>query len=164
MVYIFVNKSMATGQTGGVSKPFIMAAIVVCLCSLWPTLLNTANGVANVDKDYRNVARVLRLSWFATVWQIVLPASVPAIFTGIRLTLGIGWMVLIAAEMMAVSPGLGGFVWDWYQSSNDTALSYLALAVIVIGATGFRPRPHDDLAAEARHLRSHDQHPLRNGP
>jgi nitrate/nitrite transport system permease protein len=114
-----------------------MAAVVVCMCAIWPTLLNTANGVANVDKDYLNVAKVLNLGWFSKIFRIVIPASLPQIFTGIRLSFGVGWMVLIAAEMMAVSPGLGGFVWDWYQSSNETSLSYLMLAVLVIGGIGF---------------------------
>jgi nitrate/nitrite transport system permease protein len=138
VVYIVVNKGgPALAPDALVNKPFLMAAIVVALCAVWPTLINTANGVANVDKDYRNVARVLRLGWIATVWRIILPASVPAIFTGMRLSMGIGWMVLIAAEMMAVSNGLGMFVWNWYQSSNDTAMGYLLLAVIVIGIIGF---------------------------
>jgi nitrate/nitrite transport system permease protein len=138
VVYIVVSKTVpGIAPDALINKPFIMAAIVVALCAVWPTLINTANGVANVDKDYRNVARVLRLGWFATVWRIILPASVPAIFTGMRLSMGIGWMVLIAAEMMAVSNGLGMFVWNWYQSSNDVAMSYLIMAVIVIGLIGF---------------------------
>lgn len=135
VVYLLANKLMA--NNGPVSKSFLIAAVVVGLCALWPALINTANGVANVDKDHLNVAKVLNLNFFQKVWRIVLPASLPSIFTGIRVSLGIGWMVLIAAEMMAVSPGLGGFIWDWYQSSNEIALSYLVLAVIVIGLIGF---------------------------
>jgi nitrate/nitrite transport system permease protein len=138
LIYIGVNKVMANPPSDAwLTKPFLIAAIVVALCALWPTVLNTANGVANVERDYLNVAKVLKLTWFQKVRKIVLPAALPQIFTGIRLSLGIGWMVLIAAEMMAVNPGIGGFVWDWYQSSNDVALSYLVLAVLVIGAIGF---------------------------
>lgn len=136
VVYLIINKAV-TQQDPLLPKSLLIAAIVVGLCSLWPALVNTANGVANVDKDHRNVARVLNLGWFRTVWSIVLPSAMPHIFTGIRVSLGVGWMVLIAAEMMAVSPGIGGFVWDWYQSSNDIALAYLVLAVVVIGAIGF---------------------------
>ena len=135
VVYLLCNT--AVSNNGPVSKSFLVAALVVSLCSLWPALINTANGVANVERDHLNVAKVLNLNFFEKVWRIVLPASLPSIFTGIRLSLGIGWMVLIAAEMMAVSPGLGSFIWDWYQSSNETSLSYLMLAVIVIGLIGF---------------------------
>ncbi len=135
VVYLIANQLVS--NNGPLSKSFVVAAVVVSLCSLWPALINTANGVANVDRDHLNVAKVLNLNFFQKVWRIVLPASLPSIFTGIRLSLGIGWMVLIAAEMMAVSPGLGGFIWDWYQSSNEIALSYLVLAVIVIGIIGF---------------------------
>ena len=138
VVYIFINKVMEGANNDGTfNKSFVIAALVVALCALWPALLNTANGVANVEKDYLNVARVLNLPWYTRIWRIILPASVPAIFTGIRTSMGIGWMVLIAAEMMAVSPGLGGFIWDWYQSSNEIALAYLVLSVLVIGAIGF---------------------------
>ncbi len=135
VVYLLANKLMGNG--GPLPKSFLVAAVVVALCAMWPALINTANGVANVERDHLNVAKVLNLGFFSKVWRIVLPAALPSIFTGIRLSLGIGWMVLIAAEMMAVSPGLGGFIWDWYQSSNDTSLSYLLLAVFVIGAIGF---------------------------
>ena len=135
VVYLIANKLVS--NDAAVPKSFLVAAIVVSLCAMWPALINTANGVANVDRDHLNVAKVLNLNFFQKVWRIVLPASLPSIFTGIRLSLGIGWMVLIAAEMMAVSPGLGGFVWDWYQSSNEIAMSYLVLAVLVIGIIGF---------------------------
>ncbi len=135
VVYLFINK-LIVGNDGPISKSFLIAAIVVGLCSLWPALVNTVMGVANVEQDHLNIARVLNLPWYRRVWSIILPSSMPAIFTGIRVSLGVGWMVLIAAEMMAVSPGIGGFVWDWYQSSNDVAMAYLVLAVLVIGAIG----------------------------
>jgi nitrate/nitrite transport system permease protein len=136
LVYLFINKAIS-GNDGPISKSFVIAAIVVGLCSLWPALMNTAAGVANVEKDHLNVARVLNLGFFTRIRLIILPSAMPAIFTGMRVSLGVGWMVLIAAEMMAVSPGLGGFVWDWYQSSNDIAMAYLVLSVLVIGAIGF---------------------------
>jgi nitrate/nitrite transport system permease protein len=136
VVYLVINR-LITSQDPAIAKSTLIAAIVVALCSLWPALINTAQGVTGIDRDHRNVARVLNLSWPRTVWSIVLPSAAPSIFTGVRLSLGVGWMVLIAAEMMAVSPGIGGFIWDWYQSSNDVALSYLVLAVIVIGIIGF---------------------------
>ncbi len=118
-------------------RSFRIAAIVVALCSIWPTLINTANGVANVERDHLNVAKVLNLGWFKKVWLIVLPATLPSIFTGMRLSLGIAWMVLIAAEMMSVNPGMGMFIWNWYQSSNEIALGYLITAVLCIGVIGF---------------------------
>ncbi|MCV5979214.1 ABC transporter permease subunit, partial [Escherichia coli] len=75
--------------------------ITVALCSLWPTLINTAVGVTSVDKDLINVSKVLQLSWWQHIRTIVLPSAIPMIFTGLRLSLGIAWMVLIAAEMLA---------------------------------------------------------------
>ena len=118
-------------------KAFISSAIVVALCSLWPTLINTALGVASIDQDFLNVARVLRLSWPARVFKIVLPASLPLIFTGLRLSLGVGWMVLIAAEMLAQNPGLGKFVWDMFQNGSSQTLSQIMVAVFTIGGIGF---------------------------
>jgi len=118
-------------------KAFLSSAITVALCSLWPTLINTAVGVASIDPDYLNVARVLRLGWFAKVWKIVLPAALPLIFTGLRLSLGVGWMVLIAAEMLAQNPGLGKFVWDMFQNGSSQTLAQIMVAVFVIGLIGF---------------------------
>ena len=100
-------------------KSFVISAIVVMLCSLWPTLINTAVGTASIDKDLLNVGRVLKLGWFAKLTRLVLPASLPYIFTGMRLSLGVGWMVLIAAEMLAQNPGLGKFVWDEFQNGIE---------------------------------------------
>jgi nitrate/nitrite transport system permease protein len=106
------------------------------MCSMWPTLINTAVGTASIDKDLLNVARVLRLGWFAKLTKLVLPSSLPYIFTGMRLSLGVGWMVLIAAEMLAQNPGLGKFVWDEFQNGNEKSLARIMVAVVVIGLIG----------------------------
>jgi len=116
---------------------FINSAITVALCSLWPTLVNTALGVASTDKDFLNVARVLKLSWSKKIFKVVLPAALPLVFTGLRLSLGVGWMVLIAAEMLAQNPGLGKFVWDMFQNGSSETLSMIMVAVFTIGIIGF---------------------------
>jgi nitrate/nitrite transport system permease protein len=118
-------------------KSFLISAITVTLCSLWPTLINTALGVASIDKDLTNVVRVLRLPWYTQVIKIVLPSSLPLIFTGLRLSLGVGWMVLIAAEMLAQNPGLGKFVWDEFQNGSSESLAKIMVAVFTIGIIGF---------------------------
>lgn len=118
-------------------KSFITSAITVSLCSLWPTLINTALGVATIDQDYLNVAKVLRLGWFKQIWKIVLPAALPFIFTGLRLSLSVGWMVLIAADMLAQNPGLGKFVWDMFQNGSSQTLAQIMVAVFTIGIIGF---------------------------
>ncbi len=120
-----------------VSKSFITSAVTVTLCCMWPTLINTAVGVAGVDKDLINVSKVLQLNAFTKVWKIVLPSAIPMIFTGLRLSLGIGWMVLIAAEMLAQNPGLGKFVWDEFQNGSSNSLGRIMVAVVVIGCIGF---------------------------
>ncbi|HBY38968.1 nitrate/nitrite transport system permease protein [Marisediminitalea aggregata] len=119
------------------SKSFITSAFTVSLCCLWPTLINTAVGVSNIDSDLVNVSKVLRLKPLSHVQKIVLPASIPMIFTGLRLSLGIGWMVLIAAEMLAQNPGLGKFVWDEFQNGSSESLARIMVAVITIGIIGF---------------------------
>lgn len=119
------------------SKSFIISMFTVTLCSLWPTMINTAVGVAGVSKDLINVSRVLRLGWFTHVIKIVLPSAIPMMFTGLRISLGIAWMVLIAAEMLAQNPGLGKFVWDEFQNGSSDSLSRICVAVLVIGLIGF---------------------------
>jgi nitrate/nitrite transport system permease protein len=119
------------------SKSFITSAITVTLCSLWPTLINTAVGVSSIDRDLINVGRVLRLNYITTVFNIVIPSSIPMIFTGLRISLGIGWMVLIAAEMLAQNPGLGKFVWDEFQNGSSSSLGRIMVAVLAIGIIGF---------------------------
>jgi nitrate/nitrite transport system permease protein len=120
-----------------VSKSFLISAITVTLCCLWPTIINTTVGVSTVDKDLMNVSRVLRLSWLKQAMKIILPSSLPMIFTGLRLSLSIGWMVLIAAEMLAQNPGLGKFVWDEFQNGSSNSLARIMVAVFVIGFIGF---------------------------
>ncbi len=118
-------------------KSLVISAVTVTLCSLWPTLINTAHGVASIDKDLMNVGRVLQLPTWKTVTKLVLPSALPLIFTGLRLSLGVGWMVLIAAEMLAQNPGLGKFVWDEFQNGSSSSLARIMVAVLTIGIIGF---------------------------
>jgi nitrate/nitrite transport system permease protein len=118
-------------------KSLVISAVTVTLCSLWPTLINTALGVASIDKDLINVGKVLQLSTPTTIGKLVLPSALPLIFTGLRLSLGVGWMVLIAAEMLAQNPGLGKFVWDEFQNGSEDSLARIMVAVLTIGIIGF---------------------------
>ncbi|EJK2113475.1 ABC transporter permease [Vibrio navarrensis] len=118
------------------AKSFVNSLLTVALCSVWPTLINTAVGVTSVDKDLLNVSKVLQLSWWRHIRTIVLPSAIPMMFTGLRLSLGIAWMVLIAAEMLAQNPGLGKFVWDEFQNGSSDSLGRIMVAVIVIGLIG----------------------------
>ena len=117
-------------------KSFVTSAITVALCCLWPTVINTTVGVASVDKDLINVSRVICLPTHVHIRKIVLPSAIPLIFTGMRLSLATGWMVLIAAEMLAQNPGLGKFIWDEFQNGSSDSLSRIMVAVIVIGFIG----------------------------
>lgn len=119
------------------AKSFINSSITVALCSLWPTLINTSLGVSSLDKDLLNVAKVLRLNWSTKLLKVVIPSSLPLMFTGLRLSLGVGWMVLIAAEMLAQNPGLGKFVWDEFQNGSSDSLGRIMVAVFTIGVIGF---------------------------
>jgi len=120
-----------------VSKSFLTSMITVSLCSLWPMVINTSIGVSTIDSDLLNVSKVLRLPTLTHIQKIVLPASIPMIFTGMRLSFGVAWMVLIAAEMLAQNPGLGKFVWDEFQNGSSDSLARIMAAVIVIGFIGF---------------------------
>ena len=137
IVTLIVSATYHVSDDSWFDKSFLTSAITVTLCSLWPTLINTAVGVASIDKDLMNVSKVLKLSWIKTVTKIVLPSSLPLIFTGLRLSLGVGWMVLIAAEMLAQNPGLGKFVWDEFQNGSSQSLGKIMVAVFTIGFIGF---------------------------
>lgn len=125
------------GEASWMPKSFVISAFTVALCSLWPSLVNTALGVASIDKDFINVARVLRLPTYTRITRIYLPAALPLVFAGLRLSLGVGWMVLIAAEMLAQNPGLGKFVWDEFQNGSSVSLARIVVAVLTIGVIGF---------------------------
>ncbi|MBK7326394.1 MAG: ABC transporter permease [Propionivibrio sp.] len=137
IVTLVVSAVYVTSDGAWFEKSFITSAVTVTLCSLWPTLINTALGVSSIDKDLINVAKVLRLPWYTKVVKIVLPSSLELIFTGLRLSLGVGWMVLIAAEMLAQNPGLGKFVWDEFQNGSSHSLGRIMVAVFTIGFVGF---------------------------
>jgi nitrate/nitrite transport system permease protein len=114
------------------SEPAALFAIAVC--SMWPTVLNTISGVRAIPQDYWNVARVLRLSRFTTFTKIIVPATLPYIFTGYRLSLGIAWLVIVASEMLTGTPGVGGFLWQEY---NSLVYAHILLAIVTIGVIGF---------------------------
>ncbi|MEO6862943.1 MAG: nitrate ABC transporter permease [Microcoleus sp.] len=109
------------------------AIFVIFITSLWPTIINTALGVSSVSKDYLDVARVLEMPRWRRITKIILPASLPYIFTGLRISLGIAWLVIVAVEMLTGGVGIGFFVWDEWSRLN---LSSVFLAVFVIGLTG----------------------------
>jgi nitrate/nitrite transport system permease protein len=106
IVFVMVTALYHPAADATISRAMLISAGTVTLCSLWPTLINTAVGVAGIDPDHMNVAKVLKLSWFQRILKIVLPSALPLMFTGMRLSLGVGWMVLIAADMLAQNPGL----------------------------------------------------------
>jgi len=137
IVTLIVSSVYVTTSDSWFEKSFLTSAITVTLCSLWPTLINTAEGVSSIDRDLINVGKVLRLSWMTQIKKIVLPSALPYIFTGMRLSLGVGWMVLIAAEMLAQNPGLGKFVWDEFQNGSSDSLGRIMVAVFTIGIIGF---------------------------
>jgi nitrate/nitrite transport system permease protein len=115
-------------------KPEPAGIFTIAMCSMWPTVLNTALGVRAVPQDYLNVARVLKLSRTKTLLKIMLPASLPYMFTGFRLSLGIAWLVIVAAEMLTGAPGVGGFLWQEY---NALIYEHIILCILTIGFVGF---------------------------
>jgi nitrate/nitrite transport system permease protein len=136
-IVTMIVSAVYVDPTSFLPKSLVVSAVTVTLCSLWPTLINTALGVASVDKDLMNVGRVLQLPTYKIITKLVLPSSLPLIFTGLRLSLGVGWMVLIAAEMLAQNPGLGKFVWDEFQNGSSQSLAKIMVAVLTIGLVGF---------------------------
>ena len=114
------------------SEPAALFAIAVC--SMWPTVINGAAGVKAIPQDYWNVAKVLRLSPVTTFVKIVIPSTLPYLFTGYRLSLGIAWLVIVASEMLTGTPGVGGFLWQEY---NSLIYSHILLAILAIGLVGF---------------------------
>ena len=109
------------------------AVFTIALCAMWPTVINTAVGVRSINQDYLNVGRVLKLSRWKMLVKIIVPATLPYVFTGYRLALGLAWLVIVAAEMLTGTPGVGGFLWQEY---NSLVYSHIILSVITIGAIG----------------------------
>ncbi|EAQ26453.1 ABC transporter permease [Roseovarius sp. 217] len=136
-IVTMIVSALAASNDGVFAKSFVISAVTVTLCSLWPTLINTALGVASIDKDLVNVSKVLKMNTWTKITKLVLPSALPLIFTGLRLSLGVGWMVLIAAEMLAQNPGLGKFIWDEFQNGSSSSLARIMVAVLSIGIIGF---------------------------
>ena len=112
-----------------------MTAIsTIFITSIWPIIINTALGVKSVNEDYMNVAKVLRFTPFEKVIQIILPVAVPFIFTGMRLSLGIAWLVIVAAEMLTGGIGIGFWIWDEYNNLN---YHNIIIGIIIVGLVGY---------------------------
>jgi nitrate/nitrite transport system permease protein len=109
------------------------AVFAIFITSLWPTLINTAFGVSSLPQDFKTLAQVYRFSPRRYLTQVVLPYALPHILTGLRLSLGIAWMVIVAAEMLSGAPGIGFFVWDTYNGGN---LDAVIASILIIGTIG----------------------------
>lgn len=110
------------------------ALFTIAVCAMWPTVLNTAVGVRAVPQDYLNVAKVLKLPWWKTLYKILLPATLPYMFTGYRLSLGIAWLVIVAVEMLTGRIGIGNFLWNEYNNGLYTSI---ILSILTIGVVGY---------------------------
>lgn len=115
-------------------KPEPSALFTIAVCAMWPTVLNTAVGVRAIPQDFLNVAKVLKLSRARTLFKVLIPATLPYMFTGFRLSLGIAWLVIVAAEMLTGAPGVGGFLWQEY---NSLIYEHIILCILTIGIVGF---------------------------
>jgi nitrate/nitrite transport system permease protein len=122
------------------------AIFVIFITSVWPILINTSVGIRNIPQDYRNVARVLRLSPLEFFVRIMLPATVPHMFTGLRIGVGLSWLAIVAAEMLIGGVGIGFFIWDAWNSSR---ISDIIVALVYVGVVGFML---DRLIASVGHL------------
>jgi nitrate/nitrite transport system permease protein len=111
----------------------LTAITTIFITSIWPIIINTALGVRSVSQDYLNVAKVLRFTPFEKVFQIILPVAVPFIFTGMRLSLGIAWLVIVAAEMLTGGIGIGYWIWDEYNNLN---YHHIIIGIIIVGVVG----------------------------
>ena len=105
----------------------------IFICSIWPMILNTAEGVRRIPQDYLNVARVLNLSEWNLMWKILFPAVLPHVLTGVRLSIGIAWLVIVAAEMLTGGIGIGFWIWNEWNNLN---VENILIAILVIGVVG----------------------------
>ena len=131
---LFSSVKMMGGDGKVTFGPSDAAALfTIAICAMWPTVINTAVGVRAVPQDYRNVAKVLKLSKFKTLTKVLIPASLPNMFTGFRLSLGMAWLVIVAVEMLTGRPGVGGFL---YQQYNAGRHAHIILCILIIGLVG----------------------------
>jgi nitrate/nitrite transport system permease protein len=112
------------------------AVFVIFITAIWPIIINTAVGIRQIPQDYTNVARVLRLSKSAYIREIVIPSTVPYVFTGLRIAIGLAWLAIVAAEMLKADGGIGYFIWDAYNAGGDSSSSQIILAIIYVGLVG----------------------------
>jgi nitrate/nitrite transport system permease protein len=111
----------------------ISAVFVIFICSIWPILINTAFGVASVRKEWLNVSRTLEVGRLRTAFLVILPAAAPTIMTGMRIAIGIAWLVIVAAEMLVGGTGIGYFVWNEW---NNLSITSILVAILAIGLIG----------------------------
>jgi nitrate/nitrite transport system permease protein len=111
----------------------ISSIFVIFICSVWPMLINTAFGVASVRREWLNVARTLEVGPFRTAFKVILPAAAPTIMTGMRISIGIAWLVIVAAEMLVGGTGIGYFVWNEW---NNLSIANIVTAILLIGLVG----------------------------
>jgi len=112
------------------------AIFVIFITAVWPIVINTAVGIREIPQDYTNVARVLRLRKRSYVRDILLPATAPYVFTGLRISVGLAWLAIVAAEMLKADGGIGFFIWDAYNAGGDSSTSQIILAILVVGLVG----------------------------
>ncbi|MFM7455186.1 MAG: nitrate ABC transporter permease [Cyanobium sp.] len=114
----------------------VSAIFVIFITAIWPIIINTAVGIREIPQDYTNVARVLRLPKQAYIRNIVVPATVPYVFTGLRIAVGLAWLAIVAAEMLKADGGIGYFIWDAYNAGGDASSSQIILAILYVGVVG----------------------------
>ncbi len=112
------------------------AIFVIFITAIWPIIINTAVGIREIPQDYTNVARVLRLRKRSYLRDILLPATAPYVFTGLRISVGLAWLAIVAAEMLKADGGIGFFIWDAYNAGGDTSTSQIILAIFYVGVVG----------------------------
>lgn len=134
MVLFLSAKFSIPGTAISYTASELAAIFTIAVCAMWPTVLNTAVGVRAIPQDYLNVAKVLKLSKTKTLFKVLIPATLPYMFTGFRLSLGIAWLVIVAAEMLTGKPGVGGFLWQQY---NALSYAHIILCILTIGVVGF---------------------------
>ncbi|HYF36316.1 MAG TPA: nitrate ABC transporter permease [Prosthecobacter sp.] len=131
---LFSSVKILDGGGKTVFGPSDAAALfTIAICAMWPTVINTAVGVRAVPQDYLNVAKVLKLSRMKTLWKVLVPSTLPYIFTGFRLSLGIAWLVIVAVEMLTGRPGVGGFLWQEYNAGGYTRIILCILTIGIVG-------------------------------